>query len=308
MKINKLFYILLLLTIFCHSCVEDVDINKDMNIVPRLVLYSRICPQTDTIYLHLSNSQPLLNNTVKDIKEVENAVVEISADRSHWTRMRYNPEKKRYILPQTEFRIREGQTYYVKASAPGYKEVFSSCKVPYFRETNLRTELRLAKGDTHWGEYYADEHYDLYIHWDDYRGEENYYTFLSSELYYYIDMIWDSYYHEDTLNYYDHHYFYDEETSDFCFTDAGKDGQRLSFLYYSEFDPEYIPELPKFYFMQLDRNFYLYETSLNDYDIIFSFLMEPGKTYNNIQNGYGLFGAYTRREYNLSQMVRVRNN
>ena len=46
----------------------------------------------------------------------------------------------------------------------------------------------------------------------------------------------------------------------------------------------------------LDRNCYLYEKTLNDNDlgVEMSFLMlEPVHTYTNIENGFGLFGAFS---------------
>ena len=42
----------------------------------------------------------------------------------------------------------------------------------------------------------------------------------------------------------------------------------------------------------LDKHCYLYESTLNDLGALSTFLLEPIQTYNNIEGGFGLFGAF----------------
>jgi hypothetical protein len=50
--------------------------------------------------------------------------------------------------------------------------------------------------------------------------------------------------------------------------------------------------------LQTDKNCYLFEKSIMDYDPDFNtFTLEPMQYYTNIKNGYGLFGAFVMKEY-----------
>ena len=50
---------------------------------------------------------------------------------------------------------------------------------------------------------------------------------------------------------------------------------------------------PQYYLFFLDRDSYLYESTLNDATGFNFLLLEPLHTYTNIENGFGLFGAFS---------------
>ena len=297
MKKLHLISICCLMAWLTNSCEDDVIIKNGGIESSKLVLYCRLVPAQDTIYLSLSHSIALFGGRNHSFQSITNAVVELSNDNVNWARMNYDVGKKRYILLQSQFPITEGATYYVRASASGFEPVSSSCTVPYWRETNLRFVGRFANHDVHYGEVYNFEHIDFYWSWDDYAGENNYYMFMTENYYWTVRY---STFGEGMDSIFAHSYgaIYDEKGIT-CFSDKDKDGSTMSLLRhisYKDYRSDWSQDTNFIYMLQLDRNCYLYETTLADYDFLSSMSLEPSLTYNNIKNGYGLFGAYTMRD------------
>ena len=51
-----------------------------------------------------------------------------------------------------------------------------------------------------------------------------------------------------------------------------------------------------FYLVFLDKDSYLYETTLSEDNQLNFLMLEPLHTYSNIEGGFGLFGAFSMRE------------
>ena len=289
------FYFILLLSVCLNSCITYIE--KDLDIKPKLVLHCYLVPQLDTTILHLSSTTPLFTSNPRKMEEVPDATVEISADNKQWVRMEYYPEFKFYLIPQTQFPIIEGKTYYIRASAPGFESVSSSCTVPYLRETNLELVFKESINDIHGGKYYSLLHHHGFIEWTDYPGEDNYYIFYNKEF-----IWWEMY--EDLGNYewqydtlYGYHWgiLYEEIWSPCIYSDYGQDGKRNSVFMMIDFTSKYEMTL-----LQTDKQTYLYYTSLLNYDeTLVYFMLEPMQLYTNIQNGYGVFGAFVMRDYSF---------
>lgn len=283
----------LLLPFLLGSCITDVDLEQQLNEKIKLVVYCRLCPQADTTFITLTHTQLLYTTHHQAIRPIENGTVEISCNGNDWVRAQYDNQLERYFITQEQLPILEGATYYLRASAEGFDDVSASCTVPYLRDIDLQYEFVQAQNDTHWGTMYGHSHTDVYLKWHDFASEDNYYTFFTCENY------------EDFTSYY--HIVLEENNTVYeFFSDEGRDGNWMRYLYefdyYDEYenDDEYIGEenedelsADDIWIMQLDRNCYLYETSLDEYGIGFStFLLEPEQTYNNIEGGFGLFGAF----------------
>ena len=280
---NRLFFYLLLLSIPLSSCITYID-DKEMDIKPKLVLHCYLVPQLDTTILVLTNSAPLFTSNPKKIEPVAHATVEISDDNRQWVKMEYDTRLEHYFIPQAQFPIKEGKTYYVRASASGFETVTSFCTVPYLREVNLNFILEESINDTHNGEFYPWFHHHGYLKWTDYPGEENYYMFFYKGSY-------EDYYTGVSRWYW--YLQYDVYYKPCIYSDKGRDGEKMSAFMMIGMLPVYETTM-----LQTDRNCYLHELSIIDYDGDLSFfLLEPIQLYSNIKNGYGLFGAFVMKDY-----------
>ena len=304
-KISRMFVVILAITFsfLFTACIDDVPIDREFNETQKLVLYSRLCPQLDTTYIYLTNTKLLYTNTNQTIHVLYDGVVELSADGDHWVRATYLPEKEHFFLTKEEFPVVEGHTYYIRASYPGFDDVSSSCTVPYSHDVGFRFDTVSAIGDMHLGEIYNWPHRDVYAEWRDVAGEENYYAIMQKTEIIHYD------YGDETTSYYWTFYpvwMYLNNQDYQCVSDEGYDGALMRFMvreglpeegdeyWYDEDDSE-----DEYYFLFLDRNCYLYERTLNQDGFDMNFLLlEPVHTYTNIENGFGLFGAFC--------MVRVR--
>jgi len=300
---RPLFYCILLLSVYLNSCVTYIE--KDLDIKSKLVLFGYLVPQLDTTIISLSNSVSMFATYDKLPKPIANATIEISENNIDWIKLTFNEPWQHYFITQTDFPIIEGKTYYIRASAPEYETVFSSCKVPFFRETNLNLRIEEAKNDIHNGDVYSGLHYHCYYEWDDYPREDNYYIFCRnySNWYYYYDWENNNHIPYDSILYHYCSNVWDEKNYPCIFSDKGQDGKKMSILlslFYYNYDnnsDEYNVTL-----LQTDENCYLFEKSyyefwdMSDFQ---SFMLEPMQLYTNIKNGYGVFGAFVMRDYSF---------
>lgn len=264
------------------ACEDDVDL-KDLGIEPKMVLYCHLSPSFDTTVVFLSNSQPLLSSNSSDLSVIKNATVEISKDNKTWKKFIYNAIKERYVLSKNDFPIEEGESYYIRASSPDYSEtISSSCTVPYYRDVNLKNDIKLAYD-------YGMLIIKCDLSWTDYVGEFNYYCLTSYSIY-------ENY---DSTKIINCSNIYNDSTYNYLFSDEEYDGCTLDATYYvyPDFETD-IVDTVYFSFVQMDKNNYLYETTaMNNYFGDFLGFTEPTLLYNNIKNGYGLFSAIVFKNY-----------
>lgn len=303
-KISRMFVVMLAtgLTFLFSACVDDVPIDREFNETQKLVLYSRLCPQLDTTYILLSNTELLYSSTHQETLNLKDGVVELSADGNHWVRASYLDEKEHFFLTKEEFPVQEGGTYYIRASYPGYEDVSSSCTVPYSHDIGFRFDTVSAYGDVHLGQIYNWPHRDVYVEWRDVAGEENYYALMKkTEIIHYeygddsgpatYSFYWAYYTVWMYLNNQDYQYVSDEGYDSALMRFMVNDGLPVEDDYWYDED-EYSED--EYYFLFLDRNCYLYERTLNSGGFDMNFLLlEPVHTYTNIENGFGLFGAFS---------------
>jgi hypothetical protein len=290
-------------TICLNACIETVPL-EDLGIKPKLVLCCFLSPQYDTIPVFLCNSQPLFSRG-KTISVVTNAVVEISNDNQHWTQLLYDKTSRHYLLIQSQFPVEEGKTYYIRASAPDYESIDASCTVPFWREVELKPDVKFTPSQDMERE--GEFEVDFLFSWNDYRGEENYYAAMRYAYSYYEDSIYDRNFDCSSFR---------DENEAFVVSDAGKDGGKLNLhispdvgWYFTttpdtltfmdnttQYDSVYI------LFIQTDRNVCLYEnTTANATTMdMLLFMIEPSPIYSNVKNGYGVFGAIRFKSYRLN--------
>ena len=296
---RPLFYFILLLSVCLNSCVTYIE--KDLDIKPKLVLFGYLVPQLDTTIVSLSNSVSMFATSDKRPKPIANATVEISENNINWIKLTFDEPYQHYFITQTDFPIIEGKTYYIRASAPEYEMVFSSCKVPFFRETNLNLRVEEANNDIHNGNVHSGTHYHHYFEWNDYPREDNYYIFCKNDSYWSYSYDWDNNGNIlcDSTLYYHWGSYWDKKNKPCIFSDKGLDGKKMSVLLSVFLDTESCSNVT---LLQSDENCYLFETSYQEFwnaSDFQSFMLEPMQLYTNIQNGYGVFGAFVMQDYSF---------
>ena len=98
------------------GCVDDVVIPNPSGENQKLVLYARLCPQLDSTYILLSNTQLLYSGSGGGTIQVLNdGVVELSDDGSHWVPAHFDPVHNRYRLARA---FRGGQRHLHRARHP----------------------------------------------------------------------------------------------------------------------------------------------------------------------------------------------
>ena len=300
-----------LFSLLLSSCVDEVHIDRDFHETQKLVLYCRLCPQLDTTYIMLTNTTLLYASSNSEMMNLKDGVVELSADGQTWTRAAaYDQTREQFYLTKEEFPIAEGHTYYIRASYPGYEDVSASCIVPMTHDVGFRFDTVSVSSDMHLGQIYNWPHRDVYAEWHDVAGEENYYVLMEKVLFSHNDFgdgsgpVVTSYY----WNFYTVWMYRNNQDYRYV-SDEGYDGAIMRFMVDENlpaedyFDEEDENEDNQYFLFFLDRSCYLYEKTLNtgDFDLNF-LLLEPVHTYTNIENGYGLFGAFCMVQVGDSQL------
>lgn len=274
----------------CQDTLNIRDINDE---TPKLVLYGRLCPQLDSTCIVLSHSK-LMYGQGSDgyIRIIPDAVVELSSDGEHWVQGQFDNQCKKYVFHKQELPIEEGKTYFVRASYPGYEDITASCTVPFSHETGCRFDTVFVDHDTHDGAVCNTPHRDVYVQWRDDPTSEDYYALaFYGRVEDYPDEFWNRQWALESLS--------DGDTWMETLSDEGRNGQEIRLLKDKQLpleddEQEFVPRT--YYLLFLDKNCFLYENTWTDsQDYLNSLLLEPLHTYNNIQNGYGLFGAFSMK-------------
>ncbi|MCL2246395.1 MAG: DUF4249 domain-containing protein [Lentimicrobiaceae bacterium] len=289
---NRFFlYIFFVLCVGTQSCITYID--RELEVTPKLVLNCYLVPQLDTTILQLTNSASLFSRKPQKIQAVLNATVEISNDNTHWVLMSFDPDHQFYFITQADFPILEGKTYHVRASAANFETVTASCTVPVLRETNISVVEECTETE------YGYTHCELLVKWNDFPQEDNYYMLSNKNLYH---DYWYSYNSYDTIQYFNWYFLYDNDNNKPCiYSDKDQDGKKMSvstsyYLYENN-------EFCELALLQTDINCYQFQLCLSNYDADFQFFMlEPVQIYSNIQNGYGIFGAFVMERIELAGM------
>ncbi len=291
----------ILAAVMFSGCVDEVDIHNQMGETQKLVLYARLCPQLDTTYILLSNTQLLYSGNGGAIRNLNGGLVELSADGKNWVSARYDSIHRRYLITREEFPVTEGGTYFVRASYEGFDDVKSSCTIPYVHHVGFRFDTVDVINDSHWGEIYNWPHKDVYVEWRDVAGEENYYgmkayTWWTHSQY---NPVTDE--EEESRFWAYAPVWLTEGSREFEYvSDQGHDGEVLRYLLEADLDESPYDEdgsqPTRYYLLFLDKGSYLYETTLSVSGELDFLLLEPPHTYTNIEGGFGLFGGFSMLE------------
>jgi hypothetical protein len=281
---NKLVYgfVAILLSALLFQACEDVVRNVDISgIQPKLVVFSYISPQSDSIIVRVTWSRTLGKPSFYyEPQWVENAVVTFIAPGNQTLSVPYDHENRFYTASLDNFQIVPGHHYELQVTTPDGYHTIGKCQVP-----PLNSSIRLAGLVLLQDQY--NTRYKVRVEFDDPPGSPDYYrvdvTALISEQY-----PWQPPYEWETPVYFN----YGESLIDA----GGRDGK--TFVLEGElwtYGDEYFghPTIKglRLTLLSTDEHYYRFHRSLENYQGDNPFA-EPVLIYSNITGGLGVFGAY----------------
>ncbi|MFC5045819.1 DUF4249 domain-containing protein [Aquimarina hainanensis] len=296
MKNIQLFYGVLCIALICSSsCEKEVDLSDRLDIYgEKIVVFGFISPQEDTIKINVSKSfnradQLGLEDTLLDDLLVKDAKVTIEGNGLR-KELSYNPVRKKYMLPGTEFPIKEGQMYTLEVIVDGFQKVTAETTIPSMNTTIL--EPKFFSGGTYQTE-------NVFFQIGDIPDQENYYIVFATDTYetsdgpsdgteraisfgINSDML-DNFYSEISDEIYPSPKFLtDKRSPDGIIDFYGKalftrnEGQKMRI---------------KTYLYTVDKLYYDFHKLLSEYNPNHPFY-EPSNFRSNVTNGIGVFSGY----------------
>ncbi|MBN1339799.1 MAG: DUF4249 domain-containing protein [Bacteroidales bacterium] len=271
----------------CESVVDDVDLS---GIQPKLVVFSYLSPQTDTLVVRVSLSRTL-NEPAQyyEPKWIEDASVTFHGPAQTPVALVFDPVHYHYYASLEGIDIIAGREYGLRVSTPGGYSAEASCRIPLPNNT-----IRLTKLDSVIEEEYKE--YRLRIEFDDPSGEPDYYRILAFATVVQSFPGEPEYESEQPVSFRDGENLIDATESD------GKTFVLEGEVYAGWYDPSFTQRLKGIRLMLLstDETYYLFHRSLENYQGDDPF-WEPVIIYSNIPDGLGVFAAFNIFETGCEQ-------
>ncbi len=264
--------LLLVLSVFVASCVEEVNPKGLVNTDRKVVINSLISPQDSIISVEVSLSRPVLGITNFGADLITDAEVIIS-DGTVSNVIPFDDVTARYNLETDVFPIQAGKQYFLEVKTGGntYK---ASCQVPETPATDIRTTISETR-----------DGFRLRVFWRDQKGEENYYRVSGG-------------YKDDVDR--DRNFYLGLDFAEEGFkTDNGRDGEVISadtdiLLNYFVNGQKVLIDSLEIQLLTTDKNYYEYQKVLVDIDQNENPFAEPVRLISTIEgeDALGIFAAY----------------
>ncbi len=273
--------LLLLLIVGLTSCedffITEIDPPKQA-VEKQLVVHSYLCPDFENVYVSVKYSKPIFGDNYNDLiaTPVENATVKITSQKTNQTvSIPFDKQNGSYIVNTKDFPLKEGETYLLSVSDVLGNKVNASCTIPEAIKTSIRN-IKLTQTSEE-GYKYFQASFDI----DDVPGQKNYYKAFAVIKY--------------LLKNYNDSYSEGEFSQEFLFSDLNNDGKTIHAKAMSEYGMRFdkIKSI-KVTLYSIDENYYNYQKTINMQENLGENpFAEPVVIVSNINNGLGVFGAYT---------------
>lgn len=275
MKYNSSIFFVLLIYLFTGSgCEKYINYVNSPEFKQKLVITSFISPSDTVSRIFVSSNQPLYSYSEKleepgDLSAtISDGTTEVELDTTSYG-LSFNHNRMPVI---------SGKTYTLKISSS--KGLYAEARTTVPRKREILIKIDTISQEVH--SYLQGTEMGINIELTDYPGEKNYYNVIGK---------FTGYFPEDYSEggyYYPRYWF--EYIDD---KEAGSDNRiRL--------DTWIIPSVNKYdsafitvYLMNTEKSYYLYHTSIYQYDHGDNPFSEASPVYSNIEGGLGIFTAYT---------------
>lgn len=283
-----LFFVLL----FCMSCETTVELNlpdQDAKIVVNATI------STDSLFtVHVSKSVGSLENRPKTI--LYHALVKLYENDVYKEDLKLNTQG--FFTSVTGFKPKEGNTYKVEVSLKNYETVTAVCKVPDVTIPTLITYSDSAFSEANGFDNSSKEWYSqIDVTISDVAETTNYYAIQLLQEYPVYDTLFNVVGYQ-TYPLYVRTNDPNAEISgvDCLISDEYFNGSSYKITVNTPSSSFITDSISRYYlyFKSISRETYLYKKTLNKYyNSNGNPFAEPVRVYSNVENGMGIFGAYS---------------
>ncbi len=273
--------------IFSSGCIEQVAPPDIKNIEDKIVVNSIISSGFDQIAVQISFSRKtfgFVKNEVVDAEIITNAVVTIRNGNQQAT-LPYNSSEEHYVLPNSSFPIKDGETYHLTVEYDG-KTISAQATVPADEISGLES--------VKWNSPKSDQDmHTISLAWADVKGKNNYYRAVVAGAVTFVLGIND----ENEFEYETVEEHFRLENDGFV-SDLNRDGGSLSV----RGDGGYLDyDLVKVRIISCDKDYFDYfKGTLANYDDDDDPFSDPAELPSNIEGGLGIFSAVQVSEFSIT--------
>jgi len=274
-RLNK-YFILLLLVLSGSGCEKYINYVNSPEFEQKLVITSFISPSDTVCEIFVSSNQRLyglydkLEDTGDIMGTISNGTTEVELDTTS-SGLTFSRDKMPVI---------SGKTYTLKISSSKGLYAEAVTTIPQKRETLISVDTVSVTQDT--PGYESSGFIEISVEFTDYPGEKNYYNLIGKM------MVFRTTPSQGTAFHYDRFWF--EYIKDLK---AGPDNKIT-------IDTWMIPSVNNsdsafitVFLMNTEESYYMYHTSLNEFDRSDNPFSEAKPVYSNIKGGLGIFTSYT---------------
>ncbi|MFO8055364.1 MAG: DUF4249 domain-containing protein [Bacteroidales bacterium] len=267
-----LIFLVLPVLFSCEKTVDNADLPEEGS---KLVVHSYAMEGTDTLFASLSYSEPIFSgNGPAEIPDLDKADVRLIKGSHHYP-FTYDSVSDHFYLATD---IHKGKTYGLRASTPDFPFVEGETTVPY----QAPSDLDLVKQELVSNEF--EDNIVLTFEFTDIANEANYYRLL---LYKYEqqgptinDSTWQLY-----------NWVWGNNQRLNVFTDDKHEGKKIRKR--ASINVFQGHQRIRIVLLSTDKHYFLYHDKLNKAEMENPF-SEPVIPYSNMENGLGVFAAYTK--------------
>ena len=273
-------YIIVLLALLSGACEKIIDFDEETK-TSKLVVNSMFNPDTN-LSIYISESLTIIDRDL--LGTVDNATVKLFEDGEYAGDLQFSQNGK-YEFNENP---KSNKNYSVEIKAPGFISVSSQSTIP-------KNSVEILSVDTATVNLFDEHRLKFIITLEDTGDEFHYYGLKLIGL---------------SLDYADQIYFYSNDPilntgnndvrsaafTNELFTNTTTDIEVITNIY--GYDIEYYYEKVIIVIETYSEDAYLYNRSYQQYQIALDdFFAEPVQVYNNIENGFGIFGGYRILDY-----------
>jgi hypothetical protein len=270
-------YLLLLLLVFSGSgCEKYVNYVNSPEFEQKLVITSFISPSDTVCEIFVSSNQRLygyydeLEDTGDIMGTISDGTTEVELDTT-FSGLTFS----RDAMP-----VISGKTYTLKISSSKGLYAEAVTNIPHKRETMIKLDTVKVPGDA--SDYESNNFLGISVEFTDYPGEKNYYNIIGKM------RVFRTTQGQETAFSYDRFWF--EYIKDM---EADRDNKITIDTWETPSINNYDSAFITVYLMNTEESYYLYHTSLNEFDRSDNPFSEAKPVYSNIIGGLGIFTSYT---------------
>ncbi len=279
--LTSLFLIIILLAmVSCEKTVTNVTLPDAK---PKVVVFSYLSPDTDTIVAEVFYSRTINQPSGIEKTGIKDAQVIISDLGGQSVQLQYNNLKNNYFAPVNAGFLKENSMYFLEIKTTNGEQVQSVCVLPV-----QNASLRITHIDIDSTQIQGMIRGRFRVEFDDIAGKPDYYRIIARAV---VRRIYDT---DTTVVEYGLGFNYGEH----YISVKDRDGETFAAETQVELlrVPNWVNEQLlglKFYLLATDEHYYRFHRSLQNYvpDNPFS---EPTIIYSNVDGGLGVFAGYNK--------------